>query len=155
MQAYGCIAKLMKKTAIIFAFLCFCSLAWAQTRQEKALVERTYFLSQTVFGTKDSLAVEDLFAKKATYGHSSGKIETREEAVRGITKNLSVYKDTAISNISIITADDDIAIVRHHFKATEHKADGTVAPLNLALMLVWVKEDGKWRLMGRQAVKLS
>lgn len=146
----------MKKIYFIFVFLWVCSLAWAQPGQEKELVERTGLLSRAVFGTKDSLAVEDLFARKATYGHSSGKMETREEAIRGITKNLSVYKDTAITNLSIIiTADDDVAIVRHHFKAIEHKADGTAAPLNLALMLVWVKEGSKWRLMGRQAVKLS
>lgn len=145
----------MKKTFFILTFSFVCSLLWAQSKKEKELTDRTYLLSQTIFGTKDSLTVEDLFAKKATYGHSSGKIETREEAIRGITKNLSTYKDTAISNIIVLVADDDVAIVRHLFKAAEHKADGTVAPLNFTIMLVWVKEKGKWRLLGRQAVKQS
>lgn len=145
----------MKKTVIILAFLISNVIVWAQSRQKQELLERTYLLSHTVFGTKDSKMVEDLFAKKASYGHSSGKIETREEAIAAITGNKSVYRDTAVSNISVISSDDDVAIVRHHFKAAEHKADGTVSPLNLALMLVWVKEGGKWRLMGRQAVKLS
>ncbi|HEV7331742.1 MAG TPA: nuclear transport factor 2 family protein [Flavisolibacter sp.] len=145
----------MKKTLFILAFSFVCSILWAQSKKERELTERTYLLSQTVFGTKDSLTVEDLFAKKATYGHSSGKIETREEAIRGITKNLSTYKDTAVSNIRVLVADDDVAIVRHLFKASEHKADGTVSPLNFSIMLVWIKEKGKWRLMGRQAVKLS
>jgi hypothetical protein len=30
-----------------------------------------------------------------------------------------------------------------------------MTPLNLGLMLVWVKEKGKWRLFGRQAVGLQ
>ncbi|MBB1283571.1 nuclear transport factor 2 family protein [Flavisolibacter sp. BT320] len=145
----------MKKAILILTFFCSVTLAWAQSRQEKELIERTYLLSRTVFGTKDSKTVEDLFAKKASYGHSSGKIETREEAIAGITGNKSIYVDTAVSQISVISADDDVAIVRHQFKANEKKADGTVSPLNLALMLVWVKEKGKWRLMGRQAVRLS
>lgn len=145
----------MKKTIFILTFFFCASLGWAQSRQEKELVKRTYQLSHTVFGTKDKAVAEDLFAKKASYGHSSGKIETREEAIAGITGNKSIYRDTAVSNIQVISDDDDVAIVRHLFKAAEHKADGTVSPLNFTIMLVWVKERGKWRLMGRQAVKLS
>ncbi|RYZ51856.1 MAG: nuclear transport factor 2 family protein [Chitinophagaceae bacterium] len=148
-------SKLMKYTFFILAFFVATLQGWSQTAVEKAVVERTYRLSQTVFGTKDSLVVEDLFAKKLTYGHSSGKMETREEAIKAITKNPSRYTDTAISNISVITDGDDVAIVRHHFKAAEQKADGTVGSLNLGIMLVWVKEGGKWRLMGRQAYKLN
>ena len=145
----------MKKTFFILACFVASLQGWSQTAVEKAVVERTYRLSQTVFGTKDSLAVEDLFAKKLTYGHSSGKMETREEAIKAITKNPSRYADTAISNISVITDGDDVAIVRHHFKASEQKADGTAGSLNLGIMLVWVKEGGKWRLMGRLAFKLN
>jgi ketosteroid isomerase-like protein len=127
--------------------------AEAQSKDEIALVERTYLLSHTVFGTKDSLALEDLFAKKASYGHSGGKVENREEAVAAISKGKSVYTDTSISNIKVVV-DNNVAVVRHLFKAKENKADGTVTPLNLTMMMVWVKEKGKWKLMGRQAVKL-
>jgi hypothetical protein len=126
----------------------------AQSKKERQLIERTYLLSHTVFGTKDSVTLEDLFAKTATYGHSGGKIENREEAVRNIAYNKSVYTDTTVSNISVIFH-DDVAIVRHTFKATETKADGKATALNLGLMLIWVKEKGKWRLFGRQAIKLS
>lgn len=144
------------KRAFGVAVLLLAGLAsWSQSKDEKAVIERTYLLSHTVFGTKDSLTIEDLFAKQATYGHSSGTIQNRAEAVTGITKNQSYYTDTAVSNIQVIMNDDDVAIVRYLFKASEHKADGTVAPLHFSMMLVWVKEKGKWRLMGRQALKLS
>ena len=144
----------MKRTLFISCFLIVGLIGFAQSKDEKALVERTYLLSHTVFGSKDSLTLEDLFAKKASYGHSGGKVETREEAVRNISKNKSIYKDTAVSNISVVV-NDDVAIVRHLFKANENKVDGTVTPLNFTMMLIWIKEKGKWRLMGRQAVKLS
>jgi ketosteroid isomerase-like protein len=129
--------------------------AGAQNKNEKTVIDRTYLLSHTVFGTKDSLTLEDLFAKPATYGHSRGNVQTRGEAITGISHNQSTYADTAVSNISVIFADDDVAIVRHSFKATENAKDGKVTQLNLGLMLVWVKEKGKWKLFGRQAVPLQ
>ena len=133
------------KKLLFFVSLTILALAgFAQTKQEQALIERTYLLSHTVFGTKDSLMLEDLFARKATYGHSGGKIETRGEAIAAISKNKSVYADTTVSNINVII-NDDVAVVRHSFKAAEKKVDGTVTPLNLSMMLVWVKEKRKWR----------
>jgi ketosteroid isomerase-like protein len=144
----------MKKVLFIAGFLTMTLLGSAQSKKEKEIIDRTYLLSNTVFGTKDSITLEDLFAKKATYGHSGGKIETREEAVAGISHNKSVYTDTAINNIKVVL-NDDVAIVRYLYRAKENKTDGTVTPLNFSMMLVWVKEKGKWRLMGRQAVKLT
>ncbi len=126
----------------------------AQSRNEKAVIERTYLLSHTVFGTKDSMTLEDLFATPASYGHSHGNIQTREQAIAGISHNQSTYTDTAVSNISVIFA-DDVAVVRHLFKAIENTKDGKKVPLNFTMMLVWVKEKGKWKLFGRQAVALQ
>ena len=117
----------MKKILFLYAFLLIGVVGFTQSKKEKQLIERTYLLSNTVFGTKDSTTLEDLFARKATYGHSGGKIETREEAVRNISKNKSVYTDTSIRDIKVML-DDDVAIVRYLFKANENKPDGSVTP---------------------------
>lgn len=144
----------MKKTILIATLLVAGLAGMAQSKDEKQLVERTYLLSHTVFGSKDSLTLEDLFAKQATYGHSHGNLQTREQAIASISKNKSKYTDTAVSNVQVLV-NDKTAIVRHLFKAKENKVDGTVTPLNFTMMLVWVKEKSKWRLMGRQAVSLD
>ena len=143
----------MKKLLAII-FLASVIVANAQSKQEKELIARTYLLSHTVFGTKDSLTLEDLFAKQASYGHSHGNLQTRAEAIKGISQNKSKYTDTSVTILKVII-EDDVAIVRHLFKANENKPDGTVTPLNFTMMLVWVKEKGKWRLIGRQAVSVS
>lgn len=143
----------MKKLVVLFSVLVSIA-AVAQSKKEKEVIARTYLLSHTVFGTKDSLTLEDLFAKKATYGHSHGALQNREVAIRGASKNQSTYTDTAVSNIQVIM-EDDVAIVRHLFKAKEIKKDGTVVPLDFLMMLVWVREKGEWKLMGRQAVALN
>lgn len=145
----------MRKYLLIITCILTTLIGFAQKGQEQQLIARTYLLSHTVFGTKDSLTLEDLFAKKASYGHSGGKVESREEAIAAISKNISVYTDTAVNNIKIIFADDDVAIVRHLFKATEKNKDGKISQLNFSMMLVWIKEKKRWRLMGRQAVKLT
>jgi len=136
---------------ILFAFLSLTALS--QSKNERQLIERTYLLSHTVFGTKDSMTLEDLFAKKATYGHSHGNLQTRQEAIAGISHNRSNYTDTSVKIISVLIG-DDVAIVRHLFKAVETNREGKQTNLNFTMMLVWVKEKGKWRLMGRQAVAL-
>src|SRR3954471_21831413 len=100
----------MKKIILALSFLTAALVGFAQSKDEKALVARTYLLSHTVFGTKDSLTLEDLFAKKATYGHSHGNLQTREEAIAGISRNKSVYTDTSVTILKIIV-DDDVAIV--------------------------------------------
>ena len=144
----------MKKVLFISTVLFANVFVFAQSKDERQIIEKTYLLSHTVFGTKDSATLDDLFAKKLTYGHSHGKLQNRQEALAGAYHNQSTYADTAVSNVQVIL-EDDAAIVRHLFKAKEIKKDGTVVPLDFLMMLVWVKEKGKWRLMGRQAVALN
>ena len=144
----------MKKTfAVIFLLSGF--VASAQNKEEKEVIARTYLLSHTVFGTKDSLTLEDLFAKNATYGHSTGRTQTRREAIDGACHNQSTYSDTAVSNIKVIPVNENTAIVRYLFKTIEHTKEGKEVKLNFSMMLVWVKERGKWRLCGRQAISVQ
>lgn len=142
------------KRVLVFILIVSTFAVRAQSREEQALTARTYLLSHTVFGSKDSLTLEDLFARTATYGHSGGNLQTREEAITGISHNRSTYTDTAVSDIHILI-DKNTAIVRHKFLATETAKDGKVTQLKFAMMLVWIREKGRWRLMGRQATKLS
>ncbi|UAY51580.1 nuclear transport factor 2 family protein [Ferruginibacter albus] len=130
------------------------TIANAQTKDEKTLIDKTYLLSNTVFGTKDSLTLESLFAATATYGHSHGKLQTRKEAIDGIAHNQSVYTDTSIASIKVLI-EGNTAIVRYLYKAKENKKDGTIVSLNFTMMLVWIKEDNNWKLFGRQAVSLD
>jgi hypothetical protein len=126
--------------------------AFSQSKKEADVIARSRLLNNTVFGTKDSLTLEDLFARTATYGHSGGNVQTRQEAIRGISHNTSTYTDTSVKKYDVIM-NDDVAIVRYIFRETETR-EGKPSPLNLGIMLVWVREKGKWKLFGRQAVKL-
>lgn len=125
----------------------------AQHPGDKEVIHKTYLLSHTVFGTKDSMVLEQLFAKNVSYGHSKGNIQTRQEAIASISRNRSVYTDTSVSRISVLFQ-NDVAITRHLFRAVETNQEGKVTNLNFSMMLVWIKERGSWKLMGRQAVAI-
>jgi len=143
----------MKKLfTVIFLFVMVA--AHAQTRDENELTEKTYLLSHTIFGNKDSATLVSLLAKTVSYGHSHGNLQNRDELIKGVTHNQSNYTDTAVSAIKIFIQ-DKTAIVRYLFKAKENKKDGTVTDLDFSMLLVWIKEKGKWKLMGRQAVSLK
>ena len=145
----------MKKITylLVVAFLFAAVNVSAQSaKDEQEIKEKTELLSATIFGTKDSITLESLFASTASYGHSHGNLQTREEAIKSISKNKSVYKNNSVKDIKVIFGNKNTAIVRYLFDSDENKTDGTVTPLRFSMMLVWVKEKGKWKLFGRQAV---
>jgi hypothetical protein len=139
------------KYHITLLFLFFIAAASAQS-DEKELTQKTYLLSRTVFGTKDTVTLGKLLAKTVSYGHSHGNVETRNEMIKGVARNQSNYTDTLVSNLKLFI-EGNTAIVRFLFKAKENKKDGSTGDLNLAIMLVWIKEKKEWKLMGRQAVR--
>jgi hypothetical protein len=146
----------MSKIFLPIIFLLFSSICFAQTKEQITVLAQTGTLHNTVFGDKDSLTLEGLFWKELSYGHSSGKIENRNEAINSIVHNKSTYtKDYSFLTRYDIWISGATAIVRYLFKATEKKEDGSESPLYLNIMLVWTKEKGKWWLMGRQAIKMQ
>lgn len=147
--------KNFKYILVAFVLLVAMQVMAQSAKDEQEIIGKTQLLSSTIFGTKDSLTLESLFASKASYGHSHGNLQTREEAIKSISKNKSVYKDTSVKDIKVIFGSKTIAIVRYLFDAKENKVDGTITPLNFSMMLVWIKEKGKWKLFGRQAVARS
>jgi hypothetical protein len=127
--------------------------AFAQNKDEITVLANTRSLHHAVFSAKDSAMLEKLFAKEVSYGHSGGKVENREEAIRGITQNKSTYADLAMGGITI-QLNGSAAVTRHTMTADEVTADGATKPLKLLIMLVWIKEKNEWKLMSRQAVKI-
>lgn len=130
----------------------------AQSKEQIAVLAQTGTLHSTVFGTKDSLTLEGLFWKELTYGHSNGKVETRKEAIKNIIHNKSNYIEdySHLKNYNVTMNDaKNAAVVRYAFKAVEKKDDGTESQLYLGIMLVWIKEKGKWLLLARQAIKIQ
>ena len=143
-----------RKYFLLFLTLAAFTVADAQSKDEVAVLAASRRLNHVVFGTKDSVALEQMFAKTLTYGHSSGKIQNRAEAIDGIVHNKSIYTDTSLIAYNVMI-NDDVAVVRYNLREMETNAEGKTVPLRLAIMLVWIEEKGQWKLFGRQAVRLA
>ena len=140
------------KNVIVF-FLLTLSFQLSAQIQETALFQRVKRLNDAIFMVKDSMALEGLLADKVSYGHSTGKIENRQEMIHGAISNTGSYANISFEDFSVFF-ENNTAIVRHALKGTTIDKDGKQTPLHIGLLQVWVKQKKQWKLTARQAVKL-
>ena len=141
----------MKKLILVLG-LFFSFAGFAQQKDEVDVLSGARALHLAVFRDKDSASLQKLFSDKLSYGHSGGKLETKTEAIRNISRNMSVYEDLAMSPVSV-WIEGQTAIARYQMSANEKTIDGKLNPLKLYILLVWVKEKNDWKVIARQAVK--
>ncbi len=141
----------MKYTLVALLLFMMAACTENNADNDKALAKGKE-LESIVFGSKDSASLEPLFASSITYGHSSGKIQNREEAIQGIIHNQSTYAVTKEEPWTVKSYGDSIS-VKHIYRANETKGDGTVAPLNIMIETVWVKDGESMKMIRRQATK--
>ena len=142
----------MKKFLSILFLSVFTLAAFAQSSTENQVWSRVEALTKAIFETKDSLALVDLVSSRVTYGHSGGNIEDKATMVQKAVGSKTTYKNSVFEKVSL-DVDGNTAILRHNFRATSIE-NGTESPLNLSILQVWRKENGKWRIWARQAVKI-
>lgn len=96
----------------------------------------------------DKPTLDELVANELSYGHSSGRLETKAEFIADTTSGKAGFSAIELSGqtVSIV---DNIALVRHLFAGTSRR-HGAVKLSNL---MVWLKRDGEWKLVARQATK--
>lgn len=141
----------MKNLVLFFALALFIQSS-AQTK-ETELFQRVKQFNDAIFMVKDSVALEGLLADKVSYGHSTGKIENRQEMIHGAISNTGSYANISLEDFTAFF-ENNSAIVRHTLKGISIDKDGKQTPLHIGLLQVWVKQKKQWKLTARQAVKL-
>lgn len=123
----------------------------ADTPQKE--VEKAVEQLRTLMVTPDQKSLEDLAHKDLSYGHSNGKVESKEQFVRTLVSGRSDFRRIALVDQKVVIS-GNTAVVRHTLEADTF--DGGVAgSIRLHIVLVWVKEKKSWKLLARQAVKLQ
>ena len=89
---------------------------------------------------------------RKSFGHSSGKIENKAEFIEALVSGKSNFNSIEFKD-QTISISGSTALVRHKLYA-EITDNGKTANIAIGILLVWVKQKGKWRLLGRQAYKL-
>jgi len=136
----------------IFAILIgtvFTSSLFAQVKDEHLLKAISDFNSALIDANTEKLNA--LVMDELSYGHSSGVIESKQEFIEKIVSGKSDFVSIDITGqTGAIIA--NTAIVRHHLHARTND-NNTPGEVKLHILLVWQKNDGKWKLLARQAVR--
>jgi ketosteroid isomerase-like protein len=96
---------------------------------------------------------EALTADQLSYGHSAGRVENKAQFINGATSGQSRWKFITLTDQTIQIV-GNTAIVRHTFTG-ESERDGKTNPVKIGVLMVWHKQDGNWKLLARQAVRLE
>jgi ketosteroid isomerase-like protein len=100
----------------------------------------------------DQAGLEALVADQLSYGHSGGVIEPKGQFINVIVNKKTIYKSITLSEPSVTVVGNN-AIARHIFSA-ETEADGKPGSARVGVLQVWTKQDGRWKLLARQAFRL-
>lgn len=101
---------------------------------------------------KNAAAFEPLVTHDLSYGHSSGRMETKTEFITNVLNPKTQWK-TIYGAKQNNYVSGDTAISRHSM-AGEAVRDGKATPSDMPVMMVWQKQGGVWKLLARQAFKL-
>ncbi|MGI4021839.1 MAG: nuclear transport factor 2 family protein [Janthinobacterium lividum] len=123
----------------------------AQSKKEQQVAKAVEILTKAMIdGNKTAL--ENIASDALSYGHSSGKIQDKAAFVDALTSGQSDFVTINLTEQTILIK-DQTAIVRHKFSAQTNDG-GKSGNVSIGIMLVWLKEKGEWKLLGRQAYKL-
>lgn len=135
--------------ACLLMFVGFSSVGQSTDQKEVAnLVEKLRLA--IIDPTEKNL--RDIADEQLSFGHSSGKIENKTEFIETLVSGKSNFNSIEFKD-QTITISGNTALVRHKLYG-EITDNGKTSNLALGVLLVWIKQKGKWKLLGRQAYKL-
>jgi len=143
----------MKKYLLItILFFLTCAKTNAQGKAETAVAQATENLRKAMVDA-DSIMLDKLTSPKLSYGHSGGHIDDKAEFIQKIVSGRSDFVTLEFPD-PVISFSKNIAIVRHKFNAVTND-NGKPGEVHLAVLLIWQKQHGYWKLLARQAVKVQ
>lgn len=124
----------------------------AQSQAERKVAEAVESLRNAMINA-DKNGLENLVADKLSYGHSGGAVDDKRTFVEKIVGGQSDFVTIDLSE-QTISISGNTAIIRHILKAKTNDG-GKPGEVNLRILLIWQKQNGGWKLLARQAVKIA
>ncbi|WP_296704197.1 nuclear transport factor 2 family protein [Algoriphagus sp.] len=138
------------KTLLSFLFFLIALTTYGQSENELAgQVEK---LRLALIDPTENI-LKELSSASLTYGHSSGLLENQDQFIEALVSGKSDFSTASFEDQSIVI-ENNIGIVRHYLVAELVEGE-KINSIKIGVMLIWQKEEGKWKLLARQAYKLS
>ena len=123
----------------------------ADAADEAAVADQVETLRKGILEA-DRSKLEQVASTQISYGHSDGRVETKEQFIHGVMTRKQVVKLLAFPELKV-TVVGNAAIARHIYLA-ESELDGKPTTTKIGALQVWQKQDGGWKLLARQGFRL-
>jgi uncharacterized protein DUF4440 len=125
--------------------------AKANAGDEGAVTEKVDILRKATLEA-DKAKLEQLTSAQLSYGHSGGRVETKEQFITGVMTRKQVVKSLAFPELKVAVAGN--AAIARHIWLSESELDGKTTTTRIGVLQVWQKQDGDWKLLARQGFTL-
>ena len=98
-------------------------------------------------------ALTALVADDLRYGHSGGRVDTKDSFIGDLIAGKSDFVTIAITDQTIKVV-GNTAIVRHTLTADTNDS-GKPGKVQIKILGVWQQQGGQWKLLARQAVRVA
>ena len=125
--------------------------AGAQGAEESAVAESVETLRKGILEA-DRAKLAQVASDHISYGHSDGRVETKEQFIHGVLTRKQTVKTLTFPETKISVVGPS-AIVRHIY-LSDSELDGKATTTRIGALQVWHKQEGGWRLLARQGFRL-
>jgi ketosteroid isomerase-like protein len=123
----------------------------AATADESAVTENVEVLRKAILEA-DKARLDQVSAAQISYGHSDGRVETKEQFINGVMTRKQTVKSLAFPELKVAVV-GEAAVVRHIYLA-ESELEGKQTTTKIGALQVWQKQSGSWKLLARQGFRL-
>jgi ketosteroid isomerase-like protein len=125
--------------------------AGAEAADEAAVTESVEILRKALLQA-DKAKLEQVASAQISYGHSDGRVETKDQFITGVMTRKQVVKSLTFPELKVAVV-GNAAIARHIYLA-ESELEGKATTTRIGALQVWQKQDGGWKLLARQGFRL-
>lgn len=145
----------VRKGLVIYFLVWCCGAAVAQSGKTGKILANSRQLVKAIFETKDSATLDALFAADMRHFTGNGKIETREEAIRNISGNRSVFVQADMQKGFGVVEDRDSTVVKYFFKGREQQPGKASSVYTVNLVMVWAKVKKEHKLRRLETIRIE
>ena len=142
----------MKRIVLAFLVFGFVNSSFAQV-DSIGLKEVMQQLDKALL-QKDQKVLQTVLHKDASYGHSNGWIQSKNDILNDFTNGKLTYNKIENNSSAIVNISKKYATVKTNTNA-EGTVNGTAFKLTLHIMQFWIKTKKGWQLIARQSAKQS
>jgi len=127
------------------------SAAAADAADEVAVAQSIETLRHGIL-QQDKAKLDQVAASQISYGHSDGRVETKEQFINGVMNRKQTQKSLAFPELKVFVAGNN-AVARHIYLG-ESELDGKQTTTRIGALQVWQKQADGWKLLARQGFRL-